>query len=120
MLFIVASLTGPKGRELAFSSSKNFVAGTFKVFPNNKKPTRDYVRRIDIQPRPNSDIDTGKAVTFHLILDYAVASKEIGYVDVLFQNMADLGTARALKVVTLAVPKGQGKISLKPVSFLRE
>ncbi len=120
MLFMVASLTGPRGRELAFSSSKNFVAGTFKIFPDNRKATRDFIRRIDIQPRPNSDIITGKSSDFHIILDYGIQSEEIGYVDVLFQKMSDVGTAQALKMVTLAVPRGQGKISLKPVLFFED
>lgn len=115
-VYMVASLVSNK-KELAFSSSKNFIAGSYRLYPEKGAPERDFIRRIGIQPRIGSDVDTNKATTFNITLNYSIMSKKYGYVDVLFQDLTDLGTPKAWKIATIAIPKGKGKISLKPSMF---
>jgi hypothetical protein len=117
-IFVVASLVGSKGQELAFSSSKNFISGSFKVFPGKDKPTRDFVRRIGIQPRINTDIETNATTNFNIILNYSVMSRQQAYVELIFQDMADIGTNKgAWRIATVSLPKGTGKVSLQPSLF---
>lgn len=115
ILLTVASLLDKHGNEVAFSSSKNIISGTYKIFLSNKKPTRDFIRRISISPPTGSDISTGKLTKFSLILQYSLKSRPVAYIDVLFTDISELGTGRCWKVVTVAVPKSVGKVKINPV-----
>jgi len=114
-VYVVASLVGSRGKELAFSSSKEIVSGSYKIFESNSKPTGNYIRLISISPKTGSDIKTETPTEFDIVLNYSVRRVDIAYVTVVFCRPAELGTGRNWKSATVAVPGGKGKIRLKPL-----
>jgi len=116
-LYTAASLVNDKGKELAFSTSKNFISGTYKIFPDKKASSRDYLIRLGVKPETGSILKTEKTVKFEISLKYSLATRQIAYIDILFADVSELGTGRCWVSATVAVPKGSGKILLRPEVF---
>lgn len=119
-VYTVISLVDNKGKELAFSTSKNFVQGTYRVIPEKKNPDGDYIREISVTPKRNSEIPVNKISAFDIQVQYSLKSKSMAYIDVNFSSRADMGTGRAWNTATFAVPKGAGKVIIKPEIFFRK
>jgi hypothetical protein len=113
-IYTVVSLVNSKGQELAFSSSKNVVAGTYKIYPEKRAAENDKLTYLNVTPKKRSEIKSGSINKFQIDLEYSLKSRKIGFIDILFMDVADLGTARCSSAATVVVPPGRGKISINP------
>jgi len=119
-LYTATSLVGMRGKELAFSTSKNIIAGSYRIFLEDKQPDGDYIKEIGVSPSRGADIKTGGMAKFEISLHYSLQAKPFAFIDVLFTDVASLGTGRCWDSATVAVPKGRGKIILKPEVFVNK
>lgn len=119
-LYTATSLVNIRGKELAFSTSKNIIGGSYRIFPENKNPDGNYIKKIGVSPPIGTDIKTGNTVKFEIALNYSLKAKPFAYIDILFTDVASLGTGRCWDSATIAVPKGRGKIILKPEVYVNK
>ncbi|MCD4784209.1 MAG: hypothetical protein K8T10_10350 [Candidatus Eremiobacteraeota bacterium] len=119
-LYTATSLVDMRGKELAFSTSKNMVGGSYRIFPENKQPDGNYIRKIGVSPPIGTDIKTGNTAKFEISLNYSLKAKPFAFIDILFTDVASLGTGRCWDSATIAVPKGRGKIILKPEVYVNK
>ncbi|MCE1248536.1 MAG: hypothetical protein LWY06_18010 [Firmicutes bacterium] len=116
-VYAVVSLVNSKGQELAFSSSKNIIAGSFKIYPDKRAAENDKITYLNVTPKKRSEIKSNQVSKFEIDMEYSLKSRKIGYIDFLFMDVADLGTGRCWSAATIAVPPGRGKISVSPEIF---
>ena len=117
-LYTATSLVDEKNKEVAFSTSKNIISGTYEIVPGKKTPTKDFIRQIAIKPGIGSQLVTGKTTDFQITLQYSLKSKPMAFVVVTFADVSELGTGLCWHSSTFSVPRGQGKLIIKPRVFL--
>lgn len=113
-IYTAASLMDMKNKEQAFSTSKNFVAGTYEIIPGKDAPDRDSLQEIGIKPRTGTTITTGKTTDFQIAMKYSLRTKSQAYIVVIFSDISEMGTGLCWHSSTFTVPKGQGKLVIKP------
>lgn len=116
-VYTVASLLDSKNKEQAFSTSKNMVAGTFEIIPGKGAPERDAIQEIGIKPRTGSSITAGQTTDFQISMKYSLKTKEMAYVVVTFSDISEMGTGLCWHSSTFTVPRGQGKLVIKPTVY---
>ena len=113
-VYTAASLLDQKNKEQAFSTSKNFIAGTYEIIPGKDAPTRDLIQEIGIKPRTGTSITAGQTTDFQISMKYSLKTKSMAYVVVTFSDISEMGTGLCWHSSTFTVPRGQGKLVIKP------
>lgn len=117
-IYAVTSLVDSKGKELAFSTSKNIINGTYRIIQDKNSPERNSIRQLGVVPRPGTEIQTGRTTPFDIQLQYSLQSQELAFIDILFMDRADLGTGLCWNSATITIPKGTGKLIIRPEIYL--
>ncbi len=113
-IYTAASLVDDKNKEQAFSTSKNFIAGTYEIIPGKEAPDKDTIQEIGIKPRTGTNITAGQITDFQISLKYSLKTAPLAYIVVTFSDISEMGTGLCWHSSTITVPRGQGKLVVKP------
>lgn len=111
-LLFVASLVAPDGREIAYSSSINYIIGTLMAEYEQKTEASDYIRIISVYPQPGSILPECIRSRFIVKLAFNINTPAHSCALIQFCNMAGRDTFDSLTEYHVSLPPGKGILTI--------
>lgn len=111
-LFFVASLVSPDGKEIAYSSSVNYLIGTLTEEYEQKTATNDYIQVISVQPQPGSILPECIRSRFIVKLVFNTKTSAHSYALIQFCTMTGLDSFDNLREYYIPLPSDRGILTI--------
>ncbi|MCD6310755.1 MAG: hypothetical protein J7M18_08555 [Candidatus Eremiobacteraeota bacterium] len=109
---VIASLKDNTDKELAYSTSRNIVAGKRKVIKSSSRSNADFFQVLGVRPPENSVLPLGKPVNFIFKVNYGVLSRPYAYANFEFADVSQVGTGMAWYIIVVPLEKGRGLMEI--------
>lgn len=122
-LLVIISMLDDAGKEMAFSSSVNYLSGNLSVKEKDSTANSNYIQVLSVKPPPGSVLQAGAQNTFKLKLAYDLCDSATGFALLRFSSMQNLNSSQPFREYYIPISRGSGtitaEISTLPLSTIK-
>ncbi|MHC9542870.1 MAG: hypothetical protein AB9903_25435 [Vulcanimicrobiota bacterium] len=112
-ILFLASMIDDEGKEMAFSSSVNFLTGSLADMQKGAAASRDYIQILSVAPQPGMILPPGAKSRFDFKIAYNICKSTDGFALLWFCTMKDMEQKSCLREYYVPVPQGKGILTIR-------